>query len=197
MKIAIFGGTFDPIHIGHLIVAEFSVDFFGLDKVIFVPSKVSPFKVGKSCFFSDEDRLKMIELAIEGNPRFEVSDFEIKRDEISYTYITVKHFLNVYKGNELFLIIGGDTFEGFTKWKEYKYILENVKLIVYPRLGYSLEIPKEIEVYRNKITFLEVPLIGISSTLIRQRIENAMSIRYLVRENVYEYILNKFYNVKH
>lgn len=196
MRVGIFGGTFDPIHLGHLIVAEFSADALAMDKVIFVPSKVSPFKVGVSHLFSDEDRLNMVKLSIKGNSRFEVSDFEIKNDTVSYTYITVNYFLNFYSGDELFLIMGSDSFKSFVHWKNYEYILENVKLIVYPRTGSILDIPKELDKYKNRIVFLDLPMVDISSTLIRNRIKEGRSIRYLVSDEVYKYIMDNSHYIR-
>lgn len=189
MKIGIFGGSFDPIHIGHLIVAQTSIEKCGLDKVVFVPAKVSPFKVDRKSFFSDFDRLEMVRLAVEDNPKFEVSDFEISSNGISYTYITVEYFSEVYSGSDLFLIVGGDSFETFHKWKNYEKILDKVMLIVYPR-G-DLVFPRELESYRDKVLLLEVPKIGISSTEIRNRLEKGEEIRYFLPCKVYDYILRK------
>lgn len=189
MRIGIFGGSFDPIHIGHLIVAQSSLERYNLDKVIFVPAKVSPFKVNRKSFFSDFERFEMVKLAIEDNNKFELSDFEIRSEGVSYTYITVEYFSKLYQNDTLFLIVGGDSFENFHKWKKYEYILSKSMLIVYPR-G-DLFFPRELEEYKDRIFVLEVPSIGISSTEIRDRLEKGMEVRYFLPCKVYDYLVNR------
>ena len=190
MRIGLFGGAFDPIHIGHLIIGQFSFEKLNLDKVIFIPANVSPFKKNKESFFSPNDRFEMVKLAIEDNPNFKVSDFELSSNQISYSYITVDYFSKIYHDSEIFFIIGGDNLLNFCKWKNYEYIISKVSLIVYPRLGFELVIPNCLESYANKIFFLEVPIIDISSTMIRQRIKDGMDVKYFLPNKVYEYIKN-------
>lgn len=189
MRLGIFGGSFDPIHIGHLIVAQSSLEKYSLDKVIFVPAKVSPFKVGKEAFFSEAERFEMVKLAIEGNPKFEVSDFEICSSGISYTYLTVDHFSKLYEKEEIFLIVGGDSFESFCKWKRYEEIISKVMLIVYPR-G-EVVFPEELKKYKNRIFVMDAPSIGISSTEIRNRIKSGKEVRYFLPCKVYDFLLER------
>lgn len=193
MKIVLFGGTFDPPHIGHLIIAELSLEYLKADKVIFIPSKVSPFKLGRRPLFSDEDRIEMVRLSIQDNEKFEISDIEVSSsEEISYTYLTIQRFKNQYPNDEFLLLIGGDNLKNFHKWRNYEFILENVKLVVYPRFSYTTEIPRLIKKFRDRVLILKAPLVEISSTFIRDRIVQGKDIKYFVHHKVYEYIRSKF-----
>ncbi|MCX8029281.1 MAG: nicotinate-nucleotide adenylyltransferase [Brevinematales bacterium] len=188
MKIGLFGGTFDPIHIGHLIVANTALVRFTLDKVVFVPAKVSPFKLGRQKMFTDKQIIEMINLSILDNEKFELSDFEILSESVSYTYLTVDYFSNLYNGADIYLVLGSDSFESFCKWKNYEQIIQKCKIIVYPRLGSSLELPKCLESFKHKVFVLQSPVIEISSTIIRKMIVRKEDFRYLVHDRVYEYI---------
>ncbi|MCS7298490.1 MAG: nicotinate (nicotinamide) nucleotide adenylyltransferase [Spirochaetia bacterium] len=193
MKVILFGGTFDPPHIGHLVVAELSLEYLKADKVIFIPSKVSPFKANTKPLFSNEERLEMVRLSIQDNENFEVSNFEIMSNkEVSYTYLTIQHFTNEYPKDEFFLLIGGDNLKDFHKWRNYEFILTKVKLVVYPRFGYTTKVPKSLEEFKDRILFLNTPLIDISSTSIRERIIQGKDVRYFLHHKVYEYIKGKF-----
>jgi nicotinate-nucleotide adenylyltransferase len=189
-KVGIFGGTFDPIHFGHLITAQTLLEKRNLSKIIFVPSYISPHKINYQ--FSDPNhRLNMTKLAIESNPTFEVSDFEINRDEISYTYNTLLEFSNLY--SEMELIIGFDNLVTFDLWHKPDEILKIAKLVVMKRT-YDKEI-KSPNKYFGEAEFVDTPTIEISATEIRERIANQISVEYFLPKKVIEYInQNKLYS---
>jgi nicotinate-nucleotide adenylyltransferase len=188
-KIAILGGSFNPIHIGHLILANTVCEEFNLDKIIFVPCYIQPLKSNED-FASAEDRLAMIKLAIQNNPKFELSDIEIKRKGKSYTVDTLKYFKQKY--DDLYFVIGADNIKDFHRWKEPDTILKLAKLIVTNRGGIEKKIPQRLR--GKKIFVCKIPDIEISSTLIRNNIRSNKSIKYLVPEKVEKYIIkNKLY----
>lgn len=183
-KIGIFGGTYDPIHLGHLITAQSVYEQRALEKIIFVPCFVSPHKVG--LYTTDaEHRLNMVKLAVENSPHFDVSDYEINKGDVSYTLDTIQHFLSL--GHEIELIIGYDNLLVFDKWKEPDKILELVKVLVLKRTPEKTG--GTINRFFEKVEFLDTPLIEISSTKIRERIRKGLSIDFLVPEKVKNYIL--------
>ncbi|MFA3781977.1 nicotinate-nucleotide adenylyltransferase [Melioribacteraceae bacterium 4301-Me] len=183
--IGIYGGTFDPIHIGHLICAQVVLEKRNLEKIFFVPCKISPFKQNEKPT-EDKHRLEMIKLSITNSPHFDFSDYEINNERVSYTIDTIKEFKKYYQNIEL--IIGYDNLVLFDKWKEPDKILELAKLIVMKRVN---EIPtKGKHKYFDKAILVDTPTIEISSTEIRNRIKRRLTINYLVPEAVKEYIYN-------
>ena len=184
MKIGILGGTFNPIHMGHLIMAEEVLQKIGLAKVIFVPTNMPPHKEDGE-IIPAVYRLKMLRLAISGNPHFSVSDIEIKRGNLSYTIDTIKELNKIYRGNELYFIIGSDLFKYLNEWKDLKEIIALVKFIVATRPGYPLEnLP-------DYMTTINIRAVDISAFQIRQCIKQNRSFRYLVPEAVWHYVLKK------
>lgn len=185
MNIGLYGGTFNPIHIGHLIVAESVRSQLGLEKIIFIPSFISPHKQAGESDLA-EQRLVMTKLAIADNSYFECSDIEINEHETSYTVNTLRKLKEKSTTDSYFLLIGMDNYLTFHLWKDPDKILEMAKLVVMNRPGY----PKQVnEVFGTRSThFVDVPNIDISSSEIRQRVQNQKSIRYLVPKNVEEYI---------
>ncbi|MCM8796783.1 MAG: nicotinate-nucleotide adenylyltransferase [Candidatus Omnitrophica bacterium] len=184
MKIGILGGTFNPIHTGHLILAEEAREKLDLDKVVFVPTFIPPHKDNGN-IASAVERLHMVKLAIKGNSYFTVSDTEIKRGGRSYTIDTIREFKEKYSRNELYFIIGSDLLKYLDEWKDLSQILKMVKFIVATRPGYPLEkIPSHIET-------MDIRAVDISAFEIRQAIKADKSFRYLVPEAVYNYILKK------
>ena len=183
MRIGILGGTFNPIHIGHLILAEEAYFKLKLDKLVFVPAFMPPHKEVESPL-RPEDRLRMVELAIEGNPAFEVSRFEIASKKRSYSIETLKEFRKLYGGAaELYFITGSDSLKDLFSWKNINDIFNISKFIVASRPGYPFkDVPKEVE------TVVVTP-IEVSSEDIRHRLKESRSIRYLVPENVRQYII--------
>lgn len=182
-KIGIFGGTFDPIHFGHLITAQTLLEKRKLDKIIFVPSYISPHKLNYD-YSAPEHRFNMTKLAISLNPKFDISDFEIDRDEISYSYNTVLQFSKVYENIEL--IIGFDNLVTFDTWHKPDEILELAELVVLKRT-FDREI-KHPNKYFAEAQFVDTPTIEISATEIRHRVSKNLSIDFLVPQSVSEYI---------
>ena len=182
-KVGIFGGTFDPIHNGHLITAQSVREIRKLDKIIFMPSFVSPHKKDIDTA-KPEQRLKMIELAIKGVEFFESSDYEISRGGISYTVDTLREMKKLYDAIEF--IIGYDNIFEFHTWKEPDEIMKLVKVLVLKRKS-SHPITFE-DKYVREAVFVQTRGIEISATDIRQRVKNDMPIHFLVPEKVKEYI---------
>ncbi|NLY08498.1 MAG: nicotinate-nucleotide adenylyltransferase [Tissierellia bacterium] len=195
MRVGIFGGTFNPIHMGHLIIAEHILDAAQLDKIIFIPAQSPPHK-SLSLTDSAEHRYEMVRLAISGNSRFEISDIELKRNSKSYSVETVRELKKVYPNDKLFFIIGSDTFYELGTWFDLPGILEIVEFLVVRRPGYIDKYINTLDqamedfaiIHGVNISLVDAPLIQISSTLIRDKYENGASIRYLVPENVMSFI---------
>ncbi|MCK4409646.1 MAG: nicotinate-nucleotide adenylyltransferase [Candidatus Eisenbacteria sp.] len=189
MATGLMGGTFDPIHIAHLIIAEEALDLLGLDRVIFVPSGRPPHKSGDDVT-SVEHRLEMVRLAIDGNPRLVLSDLEVKRTEPSYTVETVRQFRREFGEHEkLYFIMGADSLAQFFTWKDPLDLISACEFVVVPRPGVS---PGDGDPrIREKAHVLDTPLIGVSSSDIRERVRAGRSIRYLVPEGVVAYIREK------
>jgi len=183
--IGIFGGTFDPIHHGHLITAQSVFLKRKLDKVIFIPCFISPHKINVE-YSSPEHRLNMVKTAIDGIPYFDVSDFEINKGDVSYTYNTLLEFSKEYEKIEL--IIGFDNLLKFDSWHNPDEILELAKLVVLKR--HSDAGTKDFHKYYGKATYVDSPTIDISGTEIRDRIKKELPIDFLVPDNIREYILN-------
>lgn len=184
MRIGILGGTFNPIHIGHLILAEEAREKLGLGRVIFVPAYLPPHK-DNSDIAAASARFAMLKLAIKNNKYFSVSDIEIKRDGRSYTIDTIKEFKEKYPQDELYFIIGSDLLKYLDDWKDLNEVIKMVKFIVATRPGYPLEkIPSYIET-------LAIRAVDVSAFQIRACIKENKSFRYLVPEEVFNYINKK------
>lgn len=182
-NIGIFGGTFDPIHIGHLINAQSVLEKRNLDKIIFIPNFISPHKPHYE-FSAPEHRYKMTELAIDSIPNFEISDIEITNDNISYTYNTLKEFSKIY--NRMELIIGFDNLITFDTWENPEGILELAELVVMKRTyDKNIKVPHK---YFGDAIFVDTPTIEISGSNIRERIANNLNIDFLVPRVVKNYI---------
>lgn len=184
MRIGILGGTFNPIHIGHLILAEEAREKLKLDKIIFVPTNLAPHK-DNSDIAAAKSRFQMLKLAVKKNKYFSVSDVEIKRDGRSYTIDTIKEFKNIYPHDELYFIIGSDLLKYLDEWKDLSEIIKMVKFITATRPGYPLE---KIPSY---ISTLPIRAVDISGFQIRQAIRENKSFHYLVPEAVFKYITKK------
>ncbi len=181
MRLGIFGGTFNPPHIGHLIVIESVQDQLEFDSVLFIPSAQTPNKHDSS-LAPARDRLEMTRLAVGDDYR--VSDIEVSRPGVSYTVDTLADLASLYPGARLHLIIGADNFCEFQTWRSPGAILERAELVVMSRPGF---VPPKNE-FARRTKFVTVPQIGISGTDIRRRIKLKRSIRYLVPPKVEEYI---------
>lgn len=192
------GGTFDPIHCGHLILAEYSRMSFRLDKILFIPTGRPPHK-DKSVISNTNYRYDMANLAINTNPNFYISPIEIQREGTTYTIDTIKFLEDKYKSTEFYFILGADSLYNINKWKDYEKLLKLCRFIVVKRPDVDSEklktkVNQLNQIYGNTIDILESPLIDISSTQIRNRVKDGLSIRYLVPEAVRLYIeKNKLY----
>jgi len=183
MKVGIFGGTFDPIHNGHLITAVAVKELRSLDKIFFIPSFIAPHKIERLSS-SPEHRIEMLKRAIKGISYFDYSDFEIKKKGVSYTIDTLKFLQNKY--DDIELIIGYDNLLEFSTWKDPDEILKMIKLVVLKRKVQNEPIVKDKFYYASEI--IETPTIEISSTAIRERVGNNLPINFLVPDAVMEYI---------
>lgn len=190
-RIGIMGGTFDPIHMGHLITAEMVRADAHLDEILFIPSARPPHKDGARAA-SAEDRLIMTEYAVAENPYFSVSDVELRRDGPSYTVDTIAQLRTDLGDAELFFITGADAMNDFYLWHEPEQLLRSCRFIVATRQGVPLDevlIAEKFTVEdRSHIEVLPTPHLEISSTVIRARIRAGLSIRHLVPRVVEEYI---------
>ncbi|MGI6097100.1 MAG: nicotinate-nucleotide adenylyltransferase [Dethiobacteria bacterium] len=192
------GGTFDPIHMGHLVTAEEARQQFNLDYVIFIPSGSPPHKRNIT-ITSAEHRYLMTVLAVIANPYFAVSRYEIDRDKPSYTIDTVKHFSEVYgQRAKLYFITGADAILEIMTWKDYSELLSRCFFIAASRPGYPFrklqELAKTVPEINSSVRFLEIPAMAISSTFIRKRVAQGKTIKYLTPDPVEQYIRkNKLY----
>lgn len=193
-SIGIMGGTFNPVHIGHLIAAQEVLNKMNMDKIIFIPTGNPPHK-NKDEVLSALDRYEMVKLAVRNNEEFDISDIEIKREGQTYTYDTLKELHNIYYGIQFYFIIGFDTLKEIDTWKNINAVCSLTNFIVVNRGNNSKEISEEILIkekkYGQKFILVEIPDIEISSTDIRDRIKNNKSIKYLVTNEVEEYIKQK------
>ena len=184
--VGIFGGTFNPVHYGHLIAAQTVGVELKLDETIFVPCAHPPHKTERE-LAPAKDRLAMIRLAIRNNPFFAVSDFEIKKGGKSYSIDTVKYFRGLYpKGTRFFFIVGTDAAECLNTWKNIGELIKMVKFVGVNRPGYKPRVRHSI-----KFKSMEIPGMEISSSFIRHCRHRGRSIRYLTHERVVEYIYKK------
>ena len=190
--IGVMGGTFDPIHIGHLAIGEEARQALGLDLVVYVPAGQPPHKPVDSVT-SAEHRLAMVELAIADNPAFELSRIEIERPGPSYTVDTVEALAR--DADDLVLILSAETFAELPSWHEPERLFDAARMAVVPREGYPAPDPAWLaETFPGRearVTYLEGPRLGLSSTAIRARVAAGRSIRYLVPDMVEAYIVEK------
>lgn len=192
MRLGIYGGTFDPIHFGHLILAEQCREQYNLDEVWFVPAALPPHKLTNT-ISSAKSRSAMIELAIAGHPFFRVSTIELDRVGPSFTVTTLEQLKSLDSARELFLLIGGDSLRDLPHWREPTRILELATVIAVNRGDRPLPDTNELRqtvgpAANDRVTFASMPGIDLSSTDIRSRVREQRSIRYLVPRAVETYI---------
>ena len=189
-RVAIFGGTFDPPHLGHFILAEQIKNRFGLAKIIFMPAGKPPHKKDKD-ISADQHRFKMLKLAVDNNKYFSLSDWELKKDGYSFTAETLKKFVPQLEAEEVFFIIGADSLAEIFKWKEPEYLLSEGKFIVFNRPSYDFKkilSQKKYQPYLDNIKTYQGLNIEISSSFIRKEFRNRNSIRYLILPEIEAYI---------
>ena len=187
-RLGVIGGTFDPIHIGHVLLALFTMERIPLDSALFVPAAVPPHKPPRSDMAPAEDRWRMVEMAIDGLPGFHASRIELERPGKSYTIDTLRHLRATHPGSELYLIIGEDNATQLSTWHDPQGILELCTVVAGSRITSSLDAGSELA---RRIVPVDTPLFQISSTEIRQRLARGLPIRYLVPEKVEAYIREK------
>ncbi|MGN6646333.1 MAG: nicotinate (nicotinamide) nucleotide adenylyltransferase [Cytophaga sp.] len=188
MKIGLFFGSFNPIHVGHLIIGNTMTETTDLDEVWYVVSPQNPFKKNQS-LLHEFDRYDMVAAAIADNPAFRVSDIEFNLPKPSYTIDTLTYLSDKYPQHAFVLIIGEDNLDQFTNWKNYEQILAQYELYVYPRPDSSNNVLRE----HPKVKLVDAPLLEISATYIRNLVNKGKSIRYLVSKEVEELILSRKY----
>ncbi len=195
-RIGVMGGTFDPIHNGHLVAAEVARENFNLDKVIFMPAGKPPHKQQNS-ITDPEHRYEMTVLAVSSNPGFEASRLEVDKDELSYTFDTVKDLLKIYgEDTSVYFITGADAVLELLTWHRIRELLALCRFIAVTRPGFDKEeleqkIGEISSKYNGEIICIEVPLLAISSTDIRERCRSGKTIKYLLPEAVEQYICEK------
>ncbi|SET65481.1 nicotinate-nucleotide adenylyltransferase [Salinibacillus kushneri] len=181
-KIGLLGGTFDPPHIGHLIIAEEIYAQLELDEVWFIPTYVPPHKETKTT--DSFHRKEMVELSIKGNPHFRLETIELEREGISYTLDTMKALKTDYPNDTFYFIIGGDMVDYLPKWHKIEELVSLVQFVGVEREGYPLTSPYPIET-------VKVPIVEISSSEIRERLEAQKPVYYWIKEEVFDYIREK------
>jgi nicotinate-nucleotide adenylyltransferase len=194
VKVGIFGGTFDPIHLGHMVIAEQVMGELGLARVVFVPGGIPPHKEASSVRASAEDRFDMVEAAVEGNERFSVDRVEVDAGRPMYSVETVQILKERSPGDEWFFITGADEVSNLLAWKDPDRLLEEVVMVAATRPGYDLSKLQHLEAgLRNfdRIFPVECTRVDVSATGIRRRILQGKSVRYLVPEGVYRIIKDR------
>lgn len=185
MKIGLFFGTFNPIHSGHLIVANHLAEYSDLDRVWMVVTPQSPFKVDNS-LLPDHHRLEMVYLASEDYDKIKECDVEFKLPKPNYTVNTLKHLNNKFPEHRFCLIMGEDNLKSFNKWKDFQSILQDFELYIYPRISEG-EIDPQIKEHKN-VKFVSAPIIELSSTFIRNSIKEGKYIRPMMPEAAWIYL---------
>jgi nicotinate-nucleotide adenylyltransferase len=192
MQIGLYFGSFNPIHIGHLIIVNHILNDSSLEKVWFVISPQNPFKNAQS-LINEYDRLYLVQKAIENDPRLKASDIEFQLPKPSYTSYTLAYLKEKYPEHHFTIIMGSDGFQNFDKWKNAETIAKNYPIIIYKRPGFEI-----VNKMNALITAMNAPLLEISSTHIRNLIRAGKSIKYLVPANIEDEILvNGFFKMAH
>lgn len=184
IKTGIFGGSFNPIHMGHLILANYLCEFEDIDELWFMISPQNPLKQ-QADLLEDSKRLELVNIAIKDYPKFYASDFEFQLPRPSYTINTLDALKSAYPDRLFYLIIGADNWQYFPRWKDSRRLIDENRILVYPRPDIEI---RETEFPPN-VRLLDTPLLEISSTFIRQAIKEEKDIRYFLHPEVYQTIL--------
>lgn len=195
MRIGIFGGSFDPIHIGHAIIAQHIIGCGAVDRLWFMVSPLNPLKADKERHVADTDRLRMVEMVSRPIEGVETSAFEFTMPRPSYTIDTLNALQAKFPDDDFYLVIGADNWELFGKWRNSDEILAKFHVLIYPRLGYEVNIPNELH---DRVRLIDAPIIELSSTQIRERLSHGQSVRYYIPDEVLAYIERKnLYKTNH
>lgn len=184
IRTGIFGGSYNPIHIGHLALANYLCEYGDLDELWFMVSPQNPFKAHSSDLWDDNLRLELVRLAVEDYPKFQASDFEFQLPRPSYMVNTLQKLRETYPDREFVLIIGADNWKSFPRWKDADIIMKHHQLMVYPRPGYEIDestLPAQVQL-------VDTPLLEVSSTFIRESLKAGKDVRYFLHPKVWEKI---------
>jgi len=184
VKIGLFFGTYNPIHVGHMVIANYMVEFTDLDQLWIIVTPHNPFKEKKS-MLADYHRLQLVRIAFEGDNRFKASNIEFNLPQPNYTIHTLTYLKEKYPENDFVLIMGEDNLDHFHKWKNHESILEEHKLYVYPRIEGST--PPEL-VNHPSVYIFDAPIMKISSSFIRKALANKKDVRHYLSKDVFQYI---------
>lgn len=183
MKIGLYFGSFNPIHIGHLVIANYFAEFTDLDQVWFVVSPHNPLKP-KSSLLDDYHRLELVNLAIEDYPKFRVSNIEFHLPQPNYTVHTLAHLHEKYPQHQFALIMGADNLETLPRWKNHEVLLENYQIYVYPRMGADGGVYK----LHHAVHWVDAPIMEISATELRKAIREGKDVRFFMPAKSYRYL---------
>ena len=183
MKIGLFFGSFNPIHFGHMAIANYVAEYTEIKQIWFVISPQNPFKL-RSSLLADYHRYELVSRAIGDDPRFKASTIEFKLPKPSYTIDTLTYLSEQYPDKKFYLIIGSDQLPYFPKWKNYELLMENYNFLVYPRPGTDKHVLMEHSAFQR----IEAPMMEISSTFIRSGIKEEKDLRYFMPQAAWEYL---------
>ncbi len=184
LKIGLYFGSYNPIHIGHLAIANYMVEFTDIDQLWFVVSPQNPFKK-KENLLADYHRLEMVERAIEHNDRFRASNIEFNLPKPSYTIDTLAHLQERHPNYNFSILMGSDNLDSFPKWKNFEMIIENYGVIVYPRPSFD---QSKVPDHKNITVAFDAPLMEISSSFIRNAIKLGKDVRHFMPQKAWEYL---------
>ena len=197
MNIGLYFGTFNPIHVGHLVIANYMADFTDLDQIWLVVTPQNPLKV-KSSLLPDYHRLALVKIAVEDNPKLRASDIEFNLPQPNYTSTTLAFLKEKYPNDNFSLIMGEDNLRTFHKWFNHEHLMENYRFYVYPRVLTSQEVEEVVAIGRktenlfhlneNIIICEDAPVMKVSSSFIRNAIKKSKDVRYLLTDPVHKYI---------
>lgn len=187
MKIGLYFGSFNPVHTGHMIIANFMAYHTDLDKVWLVVSPHNPLKTSTT-LLNEHHRLHLAEMAVQDEPRLRVSNIEFSLPRPSFTIDTLTYLTEKFPTQEFVVIMGSDSFQNIPRWKNYRQLLDNYAIYVYNRPGHEVK-----DTYGARVTLVDAPMLDISATHIRRWIQEGKSVRYMVPDNVWKYMMENNY----